>query len=191
MPGLRKTVIAEHLHRCIDEAGASVDEARFVGPRGSLPWRCRLTFSNLSERTFDFYLWTVSHGGRRRRTDEYRIQTKLDQCDSLGVASGTTILGGYYTEAVDRSGREAGNSPPPDMEVFVFWDATEHLDLGHSSSCQVPFGTLYEAYIRGHAANVRSLGSGREETVVAVRPEYVVSYLQAASGGHQLLIRMV
>lgn len=187
LPGLRKTVIAARVEECVSGAGVSVEESEFMGVRSSLPWRCRLMYPDLTERTYDFYIWTISHGGRSRRKDEYRVQTKLEFSDSLGVADGTTILGGYYNESVDRGGKQAGNTPPPGMEVLVFWDAIEHLNLGASSSCQVPFETMYQAYLSGYSTHERSLGNGRSETIIAIRPEYVASYLRAASGGHDLV----
>lgn len=187
LPGLRKTVIADRVSTYLSSNGATVEESDFVGERSSLPWRCRLLYPDLTERTYDFYMWTVSHGGRSRRKGEYRIQTKLDNADRLEVSGGTTILAGYYNESVDRSGKVAGNSPPPGMEVLVFWDAMEHLNVGVSSSCQVPFETLYDAYLTGAAGYRRSLGGGRSETILAMRPEYALSYLHAASGGHSFV----
>ena len=185
VPGIRKTAVASRISDLLIDDGVEMLSADFSGRPGKLPWQCTLQFDGHSQRSYDIYFWTVSHGGRSRRSDEYRIQTKLDTAANLVVRDGTTILAGYYNEVADLAGKREGNNPPPGMEVFAFWNAVKHLELGASSSCQVPFGLLYEAYLRGRSQHERRLANGQLERIIAVRPEYVGAYLKAAAGGHQ------
>ena len=155
-----------------------------MGTGADLPWWCHLQFGDGSQREYGVYFWTVSHGGKTRSVDEYRIQTKLKTDRQLRVGSGTIILLGYYHASVDRSGRAVGNHPPDGMEVFVAWDALHHLRLGASSSCQVPFPLMYDAYLKGKACITRRLDPHAKESIFAFRPQYLASYLRMVSGGH-------
>jgi hypothetical protein len=184
LPGLTKTRILKRIEDVLGNSDAELVSAAFVGEGTDLPCRCTILFRGGSRREYNLYFWTVGHGGRSRSREEYRIQTKLKTDRRLRVDAGTTILLGYYHESLDRTGRAQGNSPPKGMEVFVAWDAVHHLHLGTSSSCQVPFRIMYDAYLKGKACVKRSLASGDDETICALRPEYLTSYLRAASGGH-------
>ncbi len=142
-----------------------------------------------ARRRYRFYVWTVGHGGLARPKNEYRIQTKLKVEASLQFGSGTTVLIGYYRRDVDIAGIKAGNEPPRDMEVFVAWDPVKHLRPGASSSCQVPFSTMYEAYLVGLSASQRKLADGSAELVLSFRPEYLAPYLLLAAHGHESVTR--
>jgi hypothetical protein len=130
------------------------------------------------------YFWTVSHGGRARPLKEYRIQVKLKDRRSLDFGNGTTLLLGYYTRGNDHVGRDLGNDPPADMEVFVAWDPIQHLALGASSSCQVPYDLMFKAYLEGLSESERRCADGSLEEVFAFRPELLPRYLREAAGGH-------
>ncbi|HUW95204.1 MAG TPA: hypothetical protein VMW58_05415 [Anaerolineae bacterium] len=188
MPGLTKARILERIQNVLIDSNAQLLNATFIGKSADLPCRCTVVFRGGSRRHYDLYFWTIAHGGRSRRRDEYRIQIKLKIDRRLRVDAGTTVLLGYYHETLDRSGRARGNTPPDGMEVFVAWDALYHLRLGASSSCQVPFSVMYDAYLNGKACVRRSLASGDDELVYGLRPEYLSSYLRAASGGHAAVV---
>ena len=185
MPGLRKTEISKRILEILERSVARVIESSFADAADYLPWYLTIELSNRKIRDYSLYFWTVSHGGKSRSVDEYRIQTKLKADKELRVQDGTTLLLGYYHERVDASGRAVGNVPPEGMEVLVAWNALEHLRLGSSSSCQVSFEVMYDAYLTGKACTTRVLPENSRETVFAFRPEYLSSYLDAASGGHQ------
>jgi len=149
-----------------------------------LPVRLIVTDERGLTRTYLVYVWTIGHGGKSRTQDEYRIQAKLPVGRDLTVGGGTTLLLGYYHEEADRAGRELGNTPNDGMEIFVAWDASKHLRVGTSSSCQVPFGLMDDARLVGSAWLDRRIAHGERETVIALRPEMLAKYLSLASGGH-------
>lgn len=181
MPGLRKTTIAKRLAGLIDDSGARIRGSRFQESKGSLPWECTIRFPSGAEREYTMYFWTVSHGGRGRPDDEYRIQTTLKGDNKLVVEDGTTLLLGYFEWAL--AGLPAQNSDK--RPVIVAWDALNHLTVGNSSSCQVKLGLIKEARRAGVAAYKRSLADGTPELVVATRYDYFPRYLIAAAGGHR------
>ena len=184
MPGLRKAWILQRIRDVLERSQVQLVRESLVGRTGDLPWQCGVEFTDGSWREYNLYFWTVGHGGKSRSVDEYRIQIKLSVDRHLRIDKGTTILLGYYHEAVDRSGRAVGSRPPDGMEVFVAWDALRHLRLGESSSCQVPFSLMYQAYLRGKAIGARSLAANEKEMILAFRPEYLSSYLRLSAGGH-------
>lgn len=184
MPGLRKIAIAEKVYDALRNAKCSVVTAGLVGEDGDLPWECKVTFPDRSSRLYRIYFWTVSHGGRGRSQSEYRVQAKLKTARKLNFASGTTLLLGYYDSQQDQVGRDLGNSPAEDMELFVAWDPLQHLQVGASSSCQVPFPLLQDAYLNGSAVGDRRTSGGSSELVIVVRPELLWKYFVLAAGGH-------
>jgi hypothetical protein len=183
MPGIRKREICRRLRDHLLNNQCEVSEESDVGLNG-LPWVFNVRFSDGSTREFFLYVWTIAHGGKTRADDEYRIQIKLEKSRSLRVGKGTTILLGYYSEKEDSIGKMIGHRAPPGLEILVAWDAIEHLHIGASSSCQVLYPLMYDAYLRGRAEASRQLTSGAMEHIVAFRPEFLASYLKAASGGH-------
>jgi len=187
MPGVKKSAIARRISEALSAGGCEVLVEGLVGPKGDLPWQCEAVFPDGSRRTFRLYFWTISHGGRTRSQDEYRIQAKLKTARRLEFGLGTTLLLGYYLESEDRVGRAEGNSPTKGMEVFVAWDPLQHLRVGASSSCQVRFDLLHQAYLHGIAMADRRIADGVLEQVVAVRPEHLWRYLRSAAGGHNSL----
>lgn len=112
---------------------------------------------------------------------------KLKTERQLRVDQGTTILLGYYNRSLDVVGPNLGVDPPEGMEIFVAWDALQHLHIGASSSCQVPFSLMYDAYTRGKALMERRLSEENTEQVIAFQPKYLGSYLAHASGGHRFV----
>ncbi len=74
------------------------------------------------------------------------------------------------------------------MELFVAWDPLQRLRFGESPSCQVRYSLMYEAFLKGKAHSWRQLSADTRELVLAFRPEYLSSYLRAASGGHSLTV---
>jgi len=168
-------------------ADAEVLSWAFDGPRGRLPLHCVFRFDREVPREFDLYFWTISQGGRLRPLSEYRIQAKLpDGASNLRFGNGVTALLGYYVAGEDRSEASREVNVPPEMELFVAWDAAAHLKVGKSSSCQVAYSLMYEAYLQGRAQMNRTLASGSRETVVAFRPARLSEYLRTAVRSHVL-----
>ncbi len=185
MTGIRKRTIAATLEAALEASGAHLVEAGLTGQaRADLPWTCKADLAGRT-RSYRCYFWTITHGGNHRSRSEYRIQTMLSSTERrLAFGAGTTLLLGYYNSAVDDAGRALGHNPPAEMGLFVAWDATRHVALGYSSSCQVAYEQLFQAYVDGVCARSRSVSGGASETVIALRPEYLASYFLEACGGH-------
>jgi putative restriction endonuclease len=113
---------------------------------------------------FRLFSWRISHGGKGRSPDEYRVQTtRPDDVPFLDPAV-RTLLFGYHEE----------------LDVLAAWDARVHPNPSSSASLQVPLATLKKAAVDGIAAHPR-LASGEEEVVVAFKPEAIGTYLEMAS----------
>jgi restriction-modification system family protein len=184
VPGLRKTDLCLRVKQALESGDIQVSEASFVGAGDDLPWRCEVRIRGYIRRTFLIYIWTIGHGGRSRPADEYRIQAKLKTGRDLRFRDGVTVVLGYYRADLDSIGRGMGNNSPSDMEVFVAWDSSHHSIVGASSSCQVRFALLYEAYLKGAAVTERRTRGGSVECVFALRPERVPLYFEEVLGGH-------
>lgn len=55
----------------------------------------------------------------------------------------------------------------PDIRVFVLWDADLYPDFAYSRNVQVLPETVYQAFAQGLSTQVRKLGSGQDEIVIA------------------------
>lgn len=55
----------------------------------------------------------------------------------------------------------------PDIHVFVLWDADLYPDFAYSRNVQVMPSTVYQAFAQGLSTQVRKLGSGQAEIVIA------------------------
>lgn len=55
----------------------------------------------------------------------------------------------------------------PDIKVFVLWDAELYPDFAYSRNVQVLPETIYEAFAQGLGRQIRRLGSGQAEVVIA------------------------
>jgi len=165
-------------------SSVSVLNCEFKGPGGDLPIEMALRYRGSITRVFQVFVWTIGHGGRTRSKTEYRIQTKLKQRRALRYGTGTPLLVGYYDASTDTVGKSLGNTPPDGMKVYAAWSALSHLQVGDSSSCQVPFDLLRIAYLSGVAVTERAVSDGDNELVFAFRPEFLGRYMYAAAGGH-------
>lgn len=55
----------------------------------------------------------------------------------------------------------------PDIRVFVLWDADLYPDFAYSRNVQVLPETVYQGFAQGLSTQVRRLGSGQDEIVIA------------------------
>jgi hypothetical protein len=184
LPGLRKAEIASRIRGALVASGGIVSTGAFIGAGGGLPWECQCHFADGSVREYLMYFWTISHGGRNRRESEYRVQAKLKYERSLEFHKGTTLLMGYYSGSLDRAGTVANNVLIPEMEAYAAWDPLAHMEVGSSSSCQLPYSLLCDAYLKGAASVWRRSREGNSERVIAFRPDCLGRYVRAAAGGH-------
>lgn len=102
------------------------------------------------------YIWNLTHGGKTRSKDEYRIQRKgkrLEQTPNFE----TLVLGWWE-----------------DVGVFAGFDIRKRRSvLAKSPSVQISKSTLGKALINGFATHIR----GNDEIAVAFRPEFFVDYV--------------
>jgi hypothetical protein len=185
MPGLSKYRLAGIVEGVLRACEANLVVEGFVGDKHDLPWQCEVAISEHIRKTFLFHFWTISHGGKSRAIDEYRIQAKLKSGRRLMLRGGIPVLLGYYSEDYDKVGKSLGNDPPKGMEVFAAWDPVQHFKVGSSSSCQVRFRTLYDAGLNGAAVTSRRLSDGSLEKIASFRIDRLPRYLQALQAGHQ------
>ena len=104
------------------------------------------------------YVWNLTHGGRGRPDDEWRIQATGIQQRFEQEPDGTTLILGWRG----------------DLGVFAGFDCARHQgDLGTSPSIQLREAALIEADRYGLA--VHNKGNG--ELAVAFRPHFLAAYI--------------
>lgn len=110
------------------------------------------------------YIWNLTHGGRNRPADEWRIQvTGVEQFEQ--EPDGKTVILGWWQEG----------------EVFAGFDFQRHRGrLGASPSIQIRRATLHQAAVHGFAA--QSKGGG--ELAIAFRPGCLVPYIENLESLH-------
>lgn len=185
MSGLKKVELVERLCAYLTQQRCTIDKAELGGTAGELPCRLDVTFPRGSQRRYNLYCWTMGHGGRSRSALEYRIQVKLGKGRQLKFKDATSVLLGYYDVEQDHVGQEMGNRPASDMRIITAWDPVRHIEVGVSSSCQITFPVLQQAYLVGADSKVRRCADGELETALAFRPEYLARYLFLMSSGHE------
>jgi putative restriction endonuclease len=114
--------------------------------------------------TYRVFSWEISHGGKGRHPDEYRVQTTRPGEAPFLVPGERTLLIGYHD----------------DLDVFAAWDVRMHPDPSVSSSLQVRLPVLRKAAEEGIASQSRPIGD-ETEIVVAFRPEATPTYLEMAA----------
>ena len=119
-----------------------------------------LAYDENESYTVRVYIWNISHGGKTRDKDEFRIQvTGFDHLELEPGNNARTLLLGYW----DNNG------------VFAGFDIRRHMDpLGASPSIQVGREALVDAYANGYGFHVR----GNDEVAVAFRPDLLVDYIR-------------
>ena len=110
------------------------------------------------------YIWNLTHGGRSRPEDEWRIQATGVQRFLQEPGWKTLILGWRA-----------------DLGVFAGFDVDRHRQkLGASPSLQLREAALKEAAVDGLAAS----NKGNGELAIAFRPELLAAYLDNLESLH-------
>ncbi|MFW6188989.1 MAG: HNH endonuclease [Planctomycetota bacterium] len=110
------------------------------------------------------YIWNISHGGKTRPSDEYRIQVTGVESLTNDPEYTTLVLGWKEPE-----------------EVFAGWDVKMHAGrVSFSPSMQVKQSSLREAEERGLSLCHR----GGDEITAAFRPDMTIAYIQHIRGLH-------
>lgn len=161
MARLAKLQLLHRIQAAITDAGWEVEllSERNVHPLELRMSRGRVRFNVRA------YIWNLSHGGRTRSADEYRIQVTsgVGRFERM-TGEQTLILG--WSEA---------------FGTFAAFDFDRHSGaLGSSPSLQISRGTLEAA--RDHGVAARS--KGNNEIVIALRPEFLGAYIEQRAKLH-------
>ena len=120
------------------------------------PFHIRILNDN-NRFTLKIYMWNLTHGGKKRPADEYRIQLKGTQFEQ-GADFETLVLGWW-----------------DDVGVFAGFDIRKHSGkFGKSPSIQTSQNKLRRAYLNGFSIHNRT----NDEIVIAFKPEFFVDYVQ-------------
>ncbi len=109
------------------------------------------------------YIWNLTHGGRTRSRDEYRIQVQVNRFQR-DTRHKTLVLGWW-----------------DDAGVFAGFDVRKHSGiLGNPSSIQIRRATLRKAAASGISAHEKANG----ELAVAFRPDFFLEYVSKLEDIH-------
>lgn len=160
MARLTKKALIAHAVDAIASSGWTVT---FLTDTGTHPVRFSMEKEGV-EYTIRLYIWNLSHGGRTRSDDEFRIQvTGIDKFEL--EPNGRTLILGW--------GEELG--------VFAGFSAQHRIgSFGMSPSIQIKSATLQAAEKLG--AGVQNKGGG--EHVIALRPDKLGRYIHHLTEAH-------
>ena len=134
-----------------------------VSERGRHPARYQVYRGDRSHAV-RVYIWNLTHGGRSRPEDEWRIQATGVERFVQEPEWKTLILGWRG-----------------DLGVFAGFDADRHRQkLGASPSLQLREAALKDAAVDGLAAS----NKGNGELAIAFRPELLTAYLDSLESLH-------
>ncbi|MBX9579726.1 MAG: HNH endonuclease [Gemmataceae bacterium] len=163
MAGLRFARLIDQFVADLERQGATVFREGL--PTGERPARLRV-----DDRRYIVLLWTITPGGGppgTRPATERRIQ--ITKVSGLPLEpDARTLVGGWSRESA----------------VYAFWDSRRHVVFSQKSpSFQVDSRTLDQAGSVGLATQNRPTREG-PELVVALRPDFLLWYLQAGTNIH-------
>jgi putative restriction endonuclease len=154
MAGLHKTELFDRVEKGFRLGGWSVlylsskkrNPARYVISRDDHRYQVKI------------YIWTVTHGGKGRASEEYRIQPTATERFDPEIGGKTLILGWW-----------------PEAEVFAGYDLRYHSGrLGSSPSFQIGEAALRHAAVSGLSPSKKASG----ELAIAFQPEFLGTYAQ-------------
>jgi putative restriction endonuclease len=152
----------EKLIHVVYECGWQVN---YLSLKGEKPIRM-VIYSGDKYYSLIIYIRNVTHGGASRDSKEYRIQihernSLITEPDSL-----TLILGWW-----------------DDQELLVGWDVKKHTSPSYSSSLQVSYNALLQAYKNGISHYYKEKNN---EMVITIKPEFFIHYIENINILHEL-----
>lgn len=167
MPAILFSHLLEKFTATMERSGATV---LIVGHRRKPAQLRVISGDNTTDCTV--YLWTITPGGGppgTRPAGERRIQ--ITNAPLFALSPGLrTIVGGWSEES----------------QVWAFWDARRHTRFSQRSpSFQTTANNLEAAGHNGLATQLRPASEGRE-VVVAVRPDFLLWYVQEGQMLHDV-----
>ena len=163
MPAVSPTKLVDAILRAIQRSGGSgfyMSERPATHPRELL--------IQYGEDTISLwvYIWTLTHGGRRSLSDEYRIQMTSVSSPLSIKSSGHTVLLGYHAES----------------DMFAGFDIDKHRTFtAGSPSVQIDIGTIHAAFGDGLAFSLKD----NQEIAIGIRPDQFLNYVFNAVSLHQ------
>ena len=163
MPAVSPTKLVDAILRAIQRSGGSgfyMSERPATHPRELL--------IQYGEDTISLwvYIWTLTHGGRRSLSDEYRIQMTSVSSPLSIKSSGHTVLLGYHAES----------------DMFAGFDIDKHRTFtAGSPSVQIDVGTIHAAFGDGLAFSLKD----NQEIAIGIRPDQFLNYVFNAVSLHQ------
>lgn len=115
--------------------------------------------TNYESEKIILYIMNISHGGKTRSENEYRIQISgkppLETSEEA-----KTLLIGWYEE----------------LKVFAAFDAEHHKNFGKSPSLQVVKEKLQEGHDKGIAFQIKRTPKG-DDVVIVFSPMFILNYI--------------
>jgi len=154
MPRIPKSQLLHVVESAIRESGWGL---LYLSPRGTHPARYLIYQGNRSHN-IRVYIWNLTHGGRNRPEDEWRIQvTGVDRFEP--EIGGKTLILGWQD----------------DVGVFAGFDYTRHAgEFGASPSIQLREAALHQAVVHGFAPH----NKGNGELAIAFQPDFLGAYAE-------------
>jgi putative restriction endonuclease len=151
---LSKKEMFEVVLKNFREAGWNISRCSNINKS---PLKVTLTSGDKAESLL-IYIWNISHGGKSRSEDEYRIQI---HGKSLEIGEDfKTLLLGYHTE----------------LNVFAAFNAFRHRRFGRSPSVQIKKSILQSAVEHGVAFQTKTNKKG-QEIAIAFQPNHLIEYV--------------
>lgn len=136
----------------------------YLPPVGQHPARYQI-YNGERSHIVRAYIWNLTHGGRNRPVDEWRIQVTGVERFEPEIGGKTLILGWR-----------------DDIGVFAGFDFSHHRgDFGASPSIQIREAALNHALDHGFA--VHNKGNG--ELSIGFRPDFLAAYIENLEALHE------
>lgn len=163
MPSLAKRDLMRAIEDAFYRSGA--DAVRRLCDASRKPWSFRIT---LGSATYDFaiFIWTMTHGGGQRDSDELRIQMTNVSSPLEQRQGQKSLLLGYE----------------PVLGLFAGFDCSKHLVFGASPSIQVLKSELAMASRAGLSIAVKA----NAESAIGIRPDHLMVYAMRSDDLHHM-----
>jgi putative restriction endonuclease len=163
VPATQPVILVDAILEAIQESGHS---AILISGIRQHPRKFLITAPDGGETFLFVYAWTLTHGGRTRLPDEYRIQITSVQSPLHLSTEGSTILIGYE----------------PNLKMFAGFDLNRHKTFTTGSpSVQIDIRSVRKAIDDGIAFDRKS----NDEIAVGVRPDQLLNYAYNAEHLHK------
>lgn len=155
---LKKKDLVSRLQSAVSESADLTIEG------GSNPFTMHALDVDGRRRTFKIYIWNLTHGGKTRLENEFRIQRTGKVLRKFPRVP-TLVLGWHEG-----------------FGVFAAFDIRRHLHKSSSPSLQVKEEALLQAHVHSFAAYKR----GNGEIAIAFRPDFLLDYAFVSETIHDI-----